>query len=112
MYVVLRYLLNWKKLFIATHVHPIIYKIIFNLFYKWEYFFTDVNNKKIETILEKKWYSFSKKSIKYFIKKYSWNFTDLEIILNFYKDYKNFDKILYLFEKECYIKYKKNCNKK
>ena len=109
-YVVIKYLLDWKKLFIATHIHPIIYKILFWLFYKWKYFFTDVNNKKIETILEKRWYIFSKKSIKHFIKKYKWNFTDLEIILNFYKEKKDFSEIIYLFEKECMIKYHNNFN--
>lgn len=104
--VILRFLLDWKKLFIATHIHPIIYKILFWLFYKWNYYFTDINNYKIETVLKEKWYIFDKKSIKYFIKKYSWNFTDLEIILNFYKNNKNFSEILYLFEKECCVNYK------
>lgn len=104
--VVLRFLLVWKKLFIATHIYPIIYKILFWLFYKWKYYFTDVNNYKIETVLKEKWYIFDENSIKYFIKKYKWNFTDLEIILNFYKDKKNFSEILFLFEKECSIKYK------
>jgi hypothetical protein len=42
------------------------------------------------------------------LKKYNWNFTDLQIILNFYKKLKDFDKIFYLFEKECCMKYKKN----
>jgi len=106
--ILLKYLFDWKRLFIATHTHPIIYKIFFWMFYKWSYYFTDVNNKKIETILNTKWYSFSKKSIKYFIKKYSWSFLDLDIILNFYKDNKNFDEILYLFEKECSVEYINN----
>ena len=108
MIVVLRYLLDWKKLFIASHVHPIIYKILFWLFYNWKYFFTDVNNHKIETILEKKWYNFSKKTVKKFIKKYKANFSDLDIMLNFYKEKKDFDEIFYLFENECCIKYRKN----
>jgi len=106
--ILLKYLFDWKKLFIATHIHPIIYKIFFLLFYKINCFFVDVNNKKIETILKEKWYSFTEKSIKFFIKKYKWNFTDLSLILNFYKDKKNFDEIIYLFEKECCIAYRNN----
>lgn len=108
MYVVLRYLLDWKKLFIATHIHSFFYKLIFNLFYKWSYFFTDKNNKKIEKILEDKGYTFTQDSIDDFIKKYSWNFSDLEIILSFYKNNKNFNEILYLFEEECDISYNNN----
>jgi hypothetical protein len=61
--VVLRYLLSWKKLFIATHIHPIIYKILFWLFYKWNYYFTDTNNSKIENILD----LFQLKKVKLFL---------------------------------------------
>jgi len=107
-FLIIKYLLNWKKLFIATHIHPIIYKLLFWLFYKTNSFFTDKNNQKIQIILKEKWYKFSKNSIKYFIKKYKWNFSDLDLILKFYENNKDFDEILYLFENECSVKYRNN----
>jgi len=105
--ILFKYLFSWKRLFIATHIHPFFYKIFFFL-YKWNYFFTDTNNKKIETILDEKKYKYSKESIKYFIKKYSWSFSDLEMILQNYKDENDFSIILHKFENECCVKYKNN----
>lgn len=111
LYIVYKYLSDWKKLFIATHIHPIIYKILFWLFYKWNYFFTDKNNWKIESILINKWIIFHKSDIIYFLNKYKWNFNDLNIIISHYNNKKNFSEILYLFAKECIITYKNNCGK-
>ncbi len=109
-FIVLKYLFDWKKIFIATHIHPFFYKIIF-FFYKNNYYFTDKNNKKIEKFLEEKWYNFSKETVKNFLKKHKWNFLDLQIILKFYKKSKDFDEIFYLFEKECCMKYNNNLKK-
>jgi hypothetical protein len=104
-YVVIRYLLLWKKLLVATHIHPIFYSFL-RLFYNCSFYFTDKNNHKIETILKQKWFIYDGISINDFIKKYKWNFVDLEIILETAKsNNKNFHQIFYTFEKNNQIKY-------
>jgi hypothetical protein len=105
-FIIFKYLLNWKIIFIASHIHPIFYKILF-FSYKKNFYYTNKNNKKIEIFLKEKWYKFSKISIKKFLKKYDWNFISLQIMLNFYKEIKNFDQIFNLFETECLIRLKK-----
>jgi predicted AAA+ superfamily ATPase len=53
-FIILKYLFDSKKIFIATHIHPIFYKILFIFISKKNCFFTNKNNKKIEKFLEKK----------------------------------------------------------
>lgn len=108
LYVVLRYLLDWKIIVVASHIEPFIYKILFGIFIKWNYFFTDTNNKKIEYHLENLWYIYNAESIEKFISNFWWNFIELDIILNHDKENKNFSEVLTSFLDDCVITYKEN----
>jgi hypothetical protein len=101
-------LLDGKTIVVASHIHPSIYKIIFWLFVKWNYFFTDINNKKIEYYLDDLWYQYNSESIEKFIWKFWWNFIELDIIINHDKENKNFPEILNSFLQDCVITYKNN----
>ncbi|MDQ7010160.1 MAG: hypothetical protein Q9M94_07790 [Candidatus Gracilibacteria bacterium] len=98
--IIFRYLFAGKKIFIATHINLIFYKIFF-LFFKKKLFNVDKNFNKIKMYLDDKNINASKSSLKYFIKNYSGSFNELDFMLNNYKNKNNFEEILYLFEKEC-----------
>ena len=99
-----RFLLSWKKVFIASHIHPFFFLVIFWLFYKIKPFYTNKDNNKIEIYIKEKWYNYSETDIKVFLDRFWSNLLDLQIVLDFYTNEKDFSKILYKFSKECNLK--------
>lgn len=109
LYTVIKYLLSWKRVFVASHLHPIFFIFIY-LFFSTKSFIIEKPYWKIEMYLNNKWYFFSENSILYFNKKYKSSFVDLEIILETWKNNKNFDFILNKFEKNNKIIYSRIIN--
>jgi hypothetical protein len=105
--IVIQYLLSGKKIFVASHLHPLFFIFLYP-FYKTQSYITEKPYWKIEIYLKNRWYTFWNNSMIYFYKKYKSSFTDLENILETWKNSKNFDTIFYNFEQNYKVTYSRN----
>ncbi len=94
-----------QKVAVASHLQPAWFKILLP-FISIKFFCTDNSPEKIESFLSQKKISYSKESIKYFIRKYGSNYLDLLCILENYKG-ESFDDALNLNRKFMKIKHHK-----
>jgi len=107
MIIIFRYILDWKRIFIATHINLFFYKIIF-YFIKSKFYTTEKSEVKIKEYLKYRWIEFNDSSIKFYLKKYKWSFNEIDFMIEHYYNIANFEELIYLFEKECKITYKIN----
>lgn len=90
----IQYLIDGKKLILASHIHPHFFSIL-RIFYDIKSYNLNKIPLKIEQYLHKKNYTFSENAILIFVDIFGSNFTDLEIILQSVSHWsKNFDRIL------------------
>ena len=107
LYIVLRYVLEWKKVVVATHLPLYMYKILF-FFCQKKLFSTEDYSQKITTYLHYKSIESNERIISVFMKKYKWSFAVLHEMLDNYPEEKDFETIYTFFHRECSIEIKDN----
>lgn len=106
--ITIRYLLDGKKLILASHIHPYFFSTL-RVFYEMKSYNLNKIPSKIKKYLQNKNYTFSEDGISLFVNNFGSNFTDLDIILQSTKNWEsNFDYTLTNFLNTHSISYVSN----